>query len=233
MGQNSIGGISHSQRIMIESITLLIIDDHPMVRAGLRSMLTTPGIEIVGEAASGAEAIEKVTLLAPQVALMDIHMPDMDGITALEKMKASHLSTRFIMVTTYKNTTYLLRALAAGADGFVLKDISRSELLATIQAVAAGESRVDQSFLQSVLRSLNESSQNQVRSISELEEPLTPREMDVLQLMVEGLTNQAIAQVLGLSPGTVKGYVQTILRKLNVADRTQAAVFAIRAGLIK
>jgi len=218
---------------MNESITLLIIDDHPMVRAGLRSLLTAPGIAIVGEAASGAEAIRKITELKPQVALMDIRMPDMDGIAALEQIKAARLPTRVIMVTTYKNTTYLLRSLAAGADGYVLKDISRKELLVTVQAVAAGESRVDHAFLQSVLRSLNDSSQNQAGAAPEPEDPLTPREMDVLQLLVEGLTNQAIAQVLGLSTGTVKGYVQTILRKLEAADRTQAAVRAIRAGLIK
>ncbi|MCP4423614.1 MAG: response regulator transcription factor [Chloroflexi bacterium] len=218
---------------MNEPITLLIIDDHPMVRAGLRSLLTAPGIEIVDEAGSGAEAIRKITKLTPQVALMDIRMPDMDGIAVLEKIKAARLPTRVIMVTTYKNTTYLLRALAAGADGFVLKDISREDLLATVQAVAAGESRVDQAFLQSVLRSLNDSNQNQAATAPEPAEPLTPREMDVLQLLVEGLTNQAIAQVLGLSAGTVKGYVQTILRKLDAADRTQAAVRAIRVGLIK
>ena len=218
---------------MSESISVLIVDDHPMVRAGLRSLLTAPGINIVGEAASGAEAIQKITQLAPQVALMDIRMPDMDGIAALEQIKAARLPTRVIMVTTYKNTTYLLRALAAGADGYVLKDISREQLLATVQAVAAGESRVDQTFLQDVLRSLNDSSQYQSAAAPEPVEPLTPREMDVLQLLVEGLTNQAIAQMLGLSAGTVKGYVQTILRKLGVADRTQAAVWAIRAGLIK
>lgn len=218
---------------MSDSITILIIDDHPMVRAGLRSLLAAPGIEIVGEAGSGAEAIRQIAALTPQVALLDIRMPDMDGIAVLEQIKAARLPTRVIMVTTYKNTTYLLRALAAGADGFVLKDISREELLATVRAVAAGESRVDQAFLQSVLRSLNDASQQQGRTVPEPEEPLTPREMDVLQLLVEGLTNQAIAQTLGLSAGTVKGYVQTILRKLDVTDRTQAAVRAIRAGLIK
>jgi DNA-binding NarL/FixJ family response regulator len=164
---------------------------------------------------------------------MDIRMPDMDGIAVLEQIKATRLPTHVIMVTTYKNTTYLLRALAAGADGYVLKDISREELLATVRAVAAGESRVDQAFLQSVLRSLNDSNQNQAGAAPEPAEPLTPREMDVLQLLVEGLTNRAIAQMLGLTAGTVKGYVQTILRKLDVADRTQAAVWAIRAGLIK
>ena len=217
----------------IKQISVMIVDDHPMVRAGLHSMLTAPDIHIVGEAGSGQEAIDKIPRLLPDVTLMDVRMSDMDGIAALRAIKAARLATRVIMVTTYKNTTYLIQALAAGADGFVLKDISREDLLANVRAVAAGESRVDQDFLQSVLRQLNESEQAQQVMSPDTDDPLTPREVDVLQLLVEGLTNQAIAQVLGLSAGTVKSYVQTILRKLDVADRTQAAVKAIRAGLVK
>lgn len=217
----------------INQISVMIVDDHPMVRAGLQSMLTAPDIHIVGEAGSGQEAINKIPRLLPDVTLMDVRMSDMDGIAALQAIKAARLATRVIMVTTYKNTTYLIQALAAGADGFVLKDISREDLLANVRAVAAGELRIDQDFLQSVLRQLNESEQAQQAVSPDTDDPLTPREVDVLQLLVEGLTNQAIAQVLGLSAGTVKSYVQTILRKLEVADRTQAAVKAIRAGLVK
>jgi len=157
----------------------------------------------------------------------------MDGIAALEAIKSARMTTRVIMVTTYKSTTYLLQALAAGAAGFVLKDISHKDLLANVRAVAAGASRVDRDFLQSVLRQLNEPEPEQQTLSLDMAEPLTPREIDVLQLLVEGLTNQAAAQVLGLSTGTVKSYVQTILRKLDVSDRTQAAVKAIRAGLVK
>jgi len=214
-------------------ITVIIVDDHPMVRDGLRSMLTAPDINVIDEAGSGQEAIRKVTEQSPDITLMDIRMEGMDGIATLHAIKAKRLTTRVIMVTTYKNTTYLLQALAAGADGFVLKDISRDDLLANVRAVSSGESRVDQEFLQSVLRQLNESEKAQQTALYESDEPLTPREIDVLQLLVEGLTNQAIAQVLGISAGTVKSYVQTILRKLNVTDRTQAAVRAIRTGLVK
>jgi DNA-binding NarL/FixJ family response regulator len=214
-------------------ITVLIVDDHPMVRDGLRSMLTAPDINVIGEAASGPEAIRKVDEQSPDITLMDIRMGDMDGIATLQAIKAKRATTRVIMVTTYKNTTYLLQALAAGADGYVLKDISRDDLLANVRAVSAGESGIDQEFLQSVLRQLNESEKVQQTDPFELDEPLTPREIDVLQLLVEGLTNQAIAQVLGISAGTVKSYVQTILRKLDVSDRTQAAVRAIRTGLVK
>lgn len=214
------------------TITLLIADDHPMVREGLRSMLTAPDLTIIGEAGSGQEAVAQVKALRPDVVLMDIRMPDMDGIAALEALKEAQVLSRVIMVTTYRNTAFLLRALAAGADGFVLKDIPRNDLLATVRAVASGAARVDQQFLQQVLRDLAETQPIEAGETERLE-PLTPREMDVLRLLVEGLTNQAIGHALGLSPGTVKGYVQTITQKLNAADRTQAAVKAIRLGLVK
>ncbi len=213
-------------------ITLLIADDHPMVRAGLRSMLNDSRIRIVGEAANGREALEIVRELKPKVVLMDIRMPDMDGIQVLEALKAQKLEARVVMVTTYRSTSYLLRSLSAGAVGFVLKDISREELLAAVYSVAQGTPLVDSNFLQDVLRSL-ESAEKSEGSPEGVAEGLTAREMDILRLMVEGLTNQAIGDVLGLSTGTVKGYVQTVMHKLGTNDRTQAAVKAIRLGLVK
>jgi DNA-binding NarL/FixJ family response regulator len=217
---------------MEDEITVLIADDHPMVRAGLRSMLSDSRIRIVGEANNGREAFEMVLKHKPAVLLMDIRMPDMDGIQALEALKAEKLDTRVIMVTTYRSTAYLLRSLSAGASGFVLKDISREELLAAVYSIAQGTSLVDSLFLQDVLRSL-ESAEKTNESPEDLIEPLTAREMDILRLMVEGLTNQAIGDVLGLSAGTVKGYAQTVIHKLGTNDRTQAAVKAIRMGLVK
>ncbi|MBL7182997.1 MAG: response regulator transcription factor [Anaerolineae bacterium] len=212
-------------------ISILIADDHPMVREGLRSMLNAPGLDIVGEASNGHEAVEQVKALAPDIVLMDIRMPDMDGIEALRAIKRTHAPARVIMITTYQSTAYLLRALAAGAAGFVLKDISRDALLATVRAVAAGTTSVDHQFLQRALRDLSEVSELSVEG--ETIDPLTPREMDVLWLIAEGLTNSAIAHALGLSPTTVKSYVQIILQKLNATDRTHAAVKAIRMGLVK
>lgn len=217
---------------MADKITLLIADDHMMVRTGLRSMLSDSRIEIVGEASNGREAVEMVKKLKPSVALMDIRMPEVDGIQALEAIKAEKLDTRVIMVTTYRSTAYLLRSLSAGAAGFVLKDISREELLAAVYSVAQGTSLVDSQFLQDVLRNL-ESAEKTTDSPEDLIEPLTAREMDILRLMVEGLTNQAIGDVLGISAGTVKGYAQTVMHKLGTNDRTQAAVKAIRMGLVK
>jgi DNA-binding NarL/FixJ family response regulator len=217
---------------MENEISLVIADDHPMVRAGLRSMLSDSRIRIVGESSNGREALEMVSKLKPNVILMDIRMPDLDGIQALEAIKAEKLDTRVVMVTTYRSTAYLLRSLSAGAAGFVLKDISREELLAAVYSVAQGTSLVDSQFLQDVLRNL-ESAEKTTESPEDLVEPLTAREMDILRLMVEGLTNQAIGDVLGLSAGTVKGYAQTVMHKLGTTDRTQAAVKAIRMGLVK
>jgi DNA-binding NarL/FixJ family response regulator len=214
-------------------ITLVIADDHPMVRAGLRSMLGSSRIRVVGEAGSGEETLEVVRKSQPQVVLMDIRMPGMDGIQALEAMRAEKLPGRVIMVTTYRSTSYLLRSLSMGAAGFVLKDASREELLAAIYSVADGASLVDSQFLQDVLRSLEQTDASEIAGAERLVEPLTAREMDILKLMVEGLTNQAIGDVLGLSAGTVKGYAQTVMHKLGTNDRTQAAVKAIRLGLVK
>lgn len=214
------------------SITILIADDHSMVREGLRSMLNAPGLQVVGEASNGREAVSKAESCDPDVVLMDIRMPDMDGIEALQAIKSTQSHVQVIMVTTYRSTAYLLRALAAGAAGFVLKDISRDALLATVRAVAAGTTGIDRQFLQRALRNLQEADEPSVENM-ELSEALTPRETDVLWLIAEGLTNSAIAQALGLSPGTVKSYVQNILQKLNATDRTHAAVKAIRMGLVK
>ncbi|HEX9074213.1 MAG TPA: response regulator transcription factor [Anaerolineae bacterium] len=213
-------------------ITIVIADDHPMVRAGLRSMLNAPRLCIVGEASNGEEAVQLALAKQPALVLMDIRMPKMDGIQALEAIKSAQSPSRVIMLTTYRSTTYLLRSLSSGAAGFVLKDTSRDELLATIYAVASGASMVDNQFLQSVLRNLEKESETQDMPL-ETVEPLTTREMDILRLMVEGLTNQAIGEALGLSAGTVKGYAHTIIQKLGTNDRTQAAVKAIRLGLVK
>ena len=214
-------------------ITLIIADDHPMVRTGLRSMLSASRIRVVGEAGNGEDALKLVRALNPHVILMDIRMPVMDGLQALEAIKADKLQSRVIMVTTYRSTSYLLRSLSVGAAGFVLKDISREELLAAIYSVADGTSLVDSQFLQDVLRSLEQNDPASIAGDDLMVESLTAREMDILKLMVEGLTNQAIGDVLGLSAGTVKGYAQTVMHKLGTNDRTQAAVKAIRMGLVK
>lgn len=215
-----------------DAITLVIADDHAMLRAGLRTMLDAPDVRIVGEANDGEQAVQMILKLRPQVVLMDIRMPKRDGIQALEALRAAQSTTRVIMLTSYRSTTYLLQSLSAGAVGFVLKDISQDELLATIRAVASGITMVDSQFLQNVLRTLE--NEPELRHLRHEEiEPLSTREMDILRLMAEGLTNQAIGKALGLSSGTVKGYAHTIIQKLGTNHRTEAVVKAIRLGLVK
>ena len=218
---------------MQPKIRVLIVDDHPMVCEGLTSMLTTPEVEVVEVAHSGQSALEKIRRLEPDITLMDIRMPDLNGIDVLQEVSDMNLATRVIMITTYRNISYLLKALAAGASGFILKDISREELLKTVQTVASGARYVDHQFLQGVLRDLDVPNHQQTELNPETIETLTPREMDVLKLVVEGLSNKAIAEVLVISPSTVKGYVKIILEKLHVSDRTQAAVKAVRSGLVQ
>jgi len=214
------------------SIKVLIADDHPVVRQGLRSMLADDDIEIVGEAGTGAEALELIENLKPDVVLMDIRMPDMDGLAAMRAMKRNSINTSVIVLTTYNNVQYLVRSVIYGAAGYFLKGISRKELLAAIRAVATGDSLLKPHHLRAVLQRLLKESSETTPATSSKTEALTPREKEVLGLIVQGLTNVQIARILFISPATVKRHVESIIKKLGVSDRTQAAVWAVRAGIV-
>jgi DNA-binding NarL/FixJ family response regulator len=209
------------------SIKLLIADDHEVVRCGLRSLMAGTEIEIVGEATTGEQAIQLAMAVRPDVVLLDIRMPGGDGLNALGRLKLEAPQIAVLILSTYDNPTYVARAVALGAAGYVLKGADREGLLEAIRKAAAGESAWTRDELRRVTGALATPRLN-----ADVEVPLTQRESEVLRQLALGLTNKEIAQALHISYETVKEHVQHILRKVGVSDRTQAAVWAVRKGLV-
>ena len=211
---------------------VLIADDHDLARLGLRTMLTPePDLEVVGEATTGREAVELTRQLQPDLVLMDIRMPDLDGLVATRAIKEEFPRTSILIVTLSEDADYLLEALRVGAAGFVLKDASRREVVTAVRQVLNGESPLDPKLAAQLIRRMATQpspSEPPVRRGDEL----TQREVEVLRLIAEGKTNAEIAQNLFISTGTVKQHVERIIAKLGVSDRTQAAVRAIELGYI-
>ena len=209
------------------SVRLLIADDHEIIRTGLITLLQGSGIEVVGQAATGKETVKLAEQLKPDVVLLDIRMPDGDGLSTLEKLRQKVPSTKVVMLSTYDNPTYGARAVALGAADFVLKGATREAIIETIKAAAAGESPSRSGELRRVASTMK------IRQVVDDDEvPLTQRETQVLRHVALGLSNKEIGRSLEISVETVKEHVQNILRKIAVNDRTQAAVWAVRKGLV-
>lgn len=204
-------------------LRVLIVDDHPMVRDGLRSMLTGEPIDVVGEAGTGAEALGLVETVAPDLVLLDLGLPDMDGLTVLARLKERSRAA-VLVVSMHAEPAFVRRAVQAGAAGYVLKGVSRREFLAAIHAIREGESVLDPVLLRALVAD---------GSRDGAAEPLTSIEREVLGLVAGGLTNREIGARMRWSVATAKKYLQRILEKLEVSDRTQAAVEAVRRGLLK
>ncbi len=209
------------------TIKLLIADDHEVVRLGIKSLLVNTDITVVAEASDGEAAVAAVRKSQPDVVLLDIRMPEMDGLTALSRLRMEHPTLKIIMLSTYDNPTYVARAVALGANGYLLKATSRDELIGAIRKAAGGEDAWTRDELRRVTGALATP-----RMSAEVEVPLTQRESEVLRQLAHGLTNKEIGQALGISYETVKEHVQHILRKIGVNDRTQAAVWAVRKNLV-
>lgn len=209
------------------AISLLVADDHQVVRLGLRNILEGTGVNVTAEATTGEEVFQKVASDKPDVVLLDVRMPNGDGLHVLGRLKLEHPDLPVIMFSSYDNPTYVARAVALGAAGYVLKHDSRDRLLEAIQLAIRGESAWSREELRRVTGALATP-----RVVSDVEVPLTQRESEVLRQLANGLTNKEIAQALGISYETVKEHVQHILRKIGVSDRTQAAVWAVRKGLV-
>lgn len=209
------------------SVRLLIADDHVVIRAGLRSLLAdVRDIEIVAEAADGDEAIQLARRHRPDVMLLDVRMPAVDGLSVLSQLRSEFPTLAIIMFSSYDNPTYIARAVALGAVGYLVKSANREQILAAIRRAAAGDMLWSREGLRRVAGALAPA-----RTALDFEAPLTRRESEVLRQLALGLSNKEIAQALSISYETVKEHVQHILRKLGVADRTQAAVWAVRKGI--
>jgi len=209
------------------NIRILMADDHPVVRRGLRTLIgSEPGMELVDEAADGVEAVEKVKTRQPDVILLDLMMPRMSGLEAIAEIKKFDPEARILILTSFAEDDKVLPAIKAGALGYLLKDSSPDELLEAIRDVYRGESSLHPTIARKLINELNQPS-----DLPPTTDPLTEREVDILKLVAQGLTNHEIAQRLVLSEWTVRTHVRNILDKLHLANRTQAALYALREGL--
>jgi NarL family two-component system response regulator LiaR len=216
---------------MPQPITILIVDDHEVVRQGLRAYLSAQtGLEVLAEAASGEEAVRLAAELVPDVALMDLLMPGMDGIEATRQLKKASPRTQVVVLTSFHEDEHIFPALRAGAISYLLKDVKMEEMAAAVRRAAQGEAtlhpRVAARLIQEVHGGIHESAINPYTG-------LTERELEVLRLVANGLSNGEIAAQMVVSENTVKGHVSNILSKLHLADRTQAAIFAWKEGIVR
>ncbi|MEM7342819.1 MAG: response regulator transcription factor [Chloroflexota bacterium] len=211
---------------MSSPVRVLIVDDHEIVREGLETLLgEEPTIDVVGQAANGAEAIRLVETHQPDVVLMDLMMPDMDGIEATRQIRDSGATCQIVVLTSFADDQQVRAALEAGAIGYLMKDVLKPDLLRAIHTAAGGKPTLHPEAQQYLINQMT------APASTPHHQTLTRREQDVLQLIAQGQSNKEIALSLHLTEGTVKGYVSAILAKLNVADRTQAALYAVKNGL--
>lgn len=213
--------------------SVVICDDQGMIRAGFRSLLQSePDLDVVGEAANGEEAVDVVRRLRPDVALMDIRMPVLDGLAATRRIVDGGSTTRVLVLTTFDLDEYVFEALRAGASGFLLKDAPAEDLAAAIRVVAAGESLLAPGVTRRVIDAFVRRVPRAVVPREERLASLTPRELEVLGLLARGLSNLDIAERLFVSEGTTKTHVSNVLMKLGVRDRVQAVIFAYENGVV-
>jgi DNA-binding NarL/FixJ family response regulator len=215
------------------AVRVLLVDDDDLMRAGLRAVLSSDDtIEVVGEAADGRGVAQRVRELAPDVVLMDVRMPELDGIAATRELLGASPDVKVVMLTTFEEDDYIFGALSAGASGFLLKRTSPEELIGGLHTVAAGDSLLSPSVTRRVVERMAKQPAPDTSSSKRLNE-LTPREREVLELVARGLSNSEIATAFVIEESTVKTHVKRILMKLRVRDRVQAVIFAYESGLAR
>lgn len=211
------------------SIQVLIVDDHAIVRDGIRSLLSTiEDIDVVGEAATGREAVTLFNRLRPDITLMDLVMPEMDGIQVIQAVIEAHPEAKILVLTSFATDDMLYPAIKAGASGYLLKDSGSEQLVRSIREVQRGESSIDPKIARKLLREISDPPPQPPPADVD---PLTERELEVLKLVARGESNSEISQHLVISEGTVRSHVSNILGKLHLASRTQATLYALRQGL--
>jgi len=206
-------------------IRVFLLDDHEVVREGLRHLLESDGdLEVVGEASTAAEALERIPATMPRVAVLDVRLPDGNGVEVCREIRSQHREIACLMLTSFSDDEALFDAIMAGASGYVLKEVRGTDLVSDIRKVAAGHSLLDADMTSRVMERVR------ARKTDEKSDHLTPQEQRILDLIAEGLTNRQIAEIMYLSEKTVKNYVSNMLAKLGMSRRTEAAVYAVRRG---
>jgi DNA-binding NarL/FixJ family response regulator len=215
------------------TVKILIVDDQALFREGLRTLLSVQAdFEVVGEAANGEEALRQAVMMKPGVVLMDLRMPVMDGVTATQRLRETLPRVKILVLTTFDDDEYVFEGLRAGAVGYLLKDVSSEKLFEAIRAADRGEYFLLPSITAKVMAEFSRLSRLAPSTVDELEEPLSPREMEILRLVATGASNREIAEMLVIAEGTVKNHLTNILGKLSVKDRMQAVIKAKEYGLI-
>lgn len=215
-----------------DKTSVLIADDHGVIVEGLRLYLQRDGFDVVGVAQTGRQTVELVQALKPDVVLLDIRMPDMDGLQALAAIKSGGFQTAVIILTGFVRIEYLTRAITLGAAGFLSKEVDPERIPHAIRVVTSGDSIIDRDVLQEAIQEFYFATGQEAQDRASTVHPLTSQELRVLRFIAEGLNNESIAQMLSVSRNTVKAHVSSILSKLGLSDRTQAAIWAVRRGLV-
>ena len=211
-----------------ETIRVLVVDDHTIVRQGLRALLSgSEDIEVVGEAANGIEALHQVESLSPDVVLMDLVMPEMDGVEAIERITGEYSNVRILVITTFSSEDLVFPAIKAGAHGYLLKDSGSSQVEEAIRNVHKGEPSLHPDIARMLMREVRPE-----KPEAPAPDPLTPRELEVLSMLARGMGNQEIAEELVIAEVTVRSHISRILDKLHLANRVQATLYALREGMV-